>query len=130
MNIADRALALVDLALLLRFAFIELEPELGRRWRDWVHTQCGVPVVILEDIKTRMTSLNDEIAADPNLGLQFRIGHSYVTPPADPRPASPGEWFRDVVYSQIGPLLEEYWFDNLSQARKTRDHLLAGWQWP
>ena len=38
MNIADRSLALVDFGVARRFAFIDLEPKLGKTWRDWVVT--------------------------------------------------------------------------------------------
>jgi 5-methylcytosine-specific restriction protein B len=42
MNIADRSLALVDLAFRRRFAFATLEPKLGDAWRSWVVEQGGV----------------------------------------------------------------------------------------
>jgi hypothetical protein len=42
-----------------------------------VITECGVDAV-LSDIERRMTELNSQIADD--LGNQFRVGHSYVTP--------------------------------------------------
>jgi 5-methylcytosine-specific restriction protein B len=35
MNVADRSLAIVDLALRRRFAFVDLEPRLGPSWRPW-----------------------------------------------------------------------------------------------
>ena len=126
MNIADRSLALVDLALRRRFAFVTLETTLNESWRRWCIEQAGVEEAVLTEIRNRMTELNGEIAADRSLGAQFRIGHSYVTP-------APGEtindaraWFRGIVETEIEPLLEEYWFDNLDKAATSKMRLLQG----
>lgn len=78
MNIADRSLALVDLALRRRFAFVGLEPRLGQVWRDWVVKECAVAPGLVADIERRIAELNDQIAADARLGKQFRIGHTAV----------------------------------------------------
>ena len=126
MNIADRSLALVDLALRRRFAFIDLEPALGQPWRDWVQAQCGIDSDILLEIEKRLNALNHYISADAGLGPQFRVGHSYVTPPFGVPIADAREWFRQVVDSEIGPLLDEYWFDALEKSRKARKRLLEG----
>ncbi len=126
MNIADRSLALVDLALRRRFAFIDLEPTLGKSWRDWVQSQCGVDSEILIEIEKRLTALNNNISADTGLGPQFRLGHSYVTPPFGFPISDAREWFRQVVDTEIGPLLDEYWFDALEKAQKARKRLLEG----
>ena len=49
MNIADRSLALVDLAFRRRFAFVTLEPKLGDAWRSgwwmsvaWILNWCPI----------------------------------------------------------------------------------------
>lgn len=126
MNIADRSLALVDLALRRRFAFINLEPALGQRWRNWVQTKCGIHSDVVDDIEKRINALNGEIAADSGLGPQFLVGHSYVTPPPGDPIADARAWFRQVVETEIGPLLDEYWFDALEKSRKAKEGLLAG----
>ena len=126
MNIADRSLALVDLALRRRFAFIDLEPTLGKPWHDWVQSQCGIDSEILIEIEKRLIALNSEISADTGLGPQFRVGHSYVTPPFGIPISDAREWFRQVVDTEIGPLLDEYWFDALEKSQKARERLLEG----
>jgi 5-methylcytosine-specific restriction protein B len=126
MNIADRSLALVDLALRRRFAFIDLEPTLGKRWRDWVQSQCGIDSDILIEIEKRLIALNNEISADTGLGPQFRVGHSYVTPPVGMHISDARKWFRQVVDTEIGPLLDEYWFDALEKSSKARERMLEG----
>jgi 5-methylcytosine-specific restriction protein B len=126
MNIADRSLALVDLALRRRFALIDLEPTLGDIWRNWVQSQCGVDAETLIEIEERLTTLNAAIAADTSLGPQFQVGHSYVTPPFGVPISDAREWFRQVVETEIGPLLDEYWFDALEKSQEARERLLAG----
>ena len=126
MNIADRSLALVDLALRRRFAFIDLEPTLGKPWHDWVQSQCGIDSEILVEIEKRLITLNNEISADAGLGPQFRVGHSYVTPPFGIPISDARKWFRQVVDTEIGPLLDEYWFDSLEKSQKARERLLEG----
>ena len=126
MNIADRSLALVDLALRRRFAFIDLEPRFGQVWIDWVRNQSGINIDVLKEIEKRVMSLNEEISADTSLGRQFRIGHSYVTPPFGIRIEDGREWFKQVVETEIVPLLNEYWFDALDKARKASQRLTEG----
>ena len=124
MNIADRSIAPLDMALRRRFAFIDLEPSFGQRWRDWVRDKSNAPAGVLEDIEKRLQTLNDEIAKDRKLGRHFCIGHSFVTPHEAVDDAL--DWFRQIVETEIGPVLDEYWFDDLEQARKAKERLLKG----
>lgn len=126
MNVADRSLALVDFALRRRFAFFDLEPTFGEFWRNWVGDNAGIPDAFLADVESRLTALNDQIAADRSLGRQFRIGHSVVTPPPGMTIGDPVEWFGQVVESEIAPLLDEYWFDEPATADAAKAALLAG----
>lgn len=125
MNIADRSLALVDLAFRRRFAFVGLEPRLGSAWRRWVTEKGGVDPALVDDIERRILALNAQIAEA--FGRQFEIGHSYVTPTAKLEPGATREWFRQVAETEIGPLLDEYWFDAPKSAREALDRLLQGW---
>lgn len=127
MNIADRSLALVDLALRRRFAFVGLEPRLGLAWREWVVKMCGVDEALVTDIEQRIADLNECIGKDARLGKQFQIGHSYVTPTHRLEPADTPKWFRQVVETEIGPLLDEYWFDAPEEAKKATAKLMQGW---
>ena len=127
MNTADRSLALIDLAFRRRFAFADLEPRLGDRWRNWVVAERGVDAELAHEIERRVTELNRRIAEDDRLGSQFRIGHSFVTPV---RPLGAGrarDWFVQAVKSRIGPQLEEYWFDEPGKAKEAIDGLIEGW---
>ena len=75
----------------------------------------------------RIEELNEpNCATDPNLGPQFRIGHSFVVPKQGEPVAVPGEWFTQVVETEIAPLLREYWFNDPGKAAEARSRLLSG----
>ncbi len=125
MNIADRSLALVDFALRRRFAFIDLEPKFGEPWKKWLKERWGFSLEFLEMIEKKIVMLNDSIASDASLGKQFRIGHSYLIPSTQAPLPNPEEWFENVVRTEIGPQLDEYWFDAPHKAVAAKKELLA-----
>ena len=125
MNTADRSIAMVDLALRRRFAFFDLEPMLNDTWREWVQERCGIDNAFLTGVAQRINALNDEVAADRNLGRQFCIGHSFVTPALGTSIEDPDQWFEQVVETEIVPLLHEYWFDDPDRVSQARSKLLG-----
>jgi 5-methylcytosine-specific restriction protein B len=128
MNLADRSLALVDLALRRRFAFLTLRPNLGDAWRNWC-AALGAPESLVDQIATRMRALNSVISSDQRLRDQFCVGHSFVTPPNELGGASAEkwrDWFVSVVRTEIVPLLEEYWYDDQDTAQREAKCLLQG----
>jgi 5-methylcytosine-specific restriction protein B len=125
MNIADRSLALFDLALRRRFAFVNLETTLNGQWERWCVERAGLDESAVRRIRTLITDLNAEISGDRTLGPQFMIGHSYITPAAGERIIDAERWFHSIVETEISPLLEEYWFDNPDKAQLSTQKLLA-----
>ncbi|WP_429346223.1 McrB family protein [Paraburkholderia sp. Clong3] len=124
MNVADRSLALIDLALRRRFAYFSLKPELGERWRDWCMKENGFTHAAADEIAGRMFMLNKRITEDESLREQFCIGHSFVTPPHGKKIDDPLAWFARVVESEIRPLLREYWFDDHAKAEDAYSALI------
>ena len=121
MNLADRSLTGMNVAMRRRFAFAELRPRFdSERFRDEV-TKTGMPDEMLERIRTRMDALNETIEDDASLGRQYAVGHSFFCPDSDGPPGGNWEaWYEAVVEFEIRPLLEEYWFDD---ARKAADEV-------
>lgn len=126
MNIADRSIAMVDLALRRRFAFINLKPTFNTTWREWVKNHSNLNDDVLIEVEKRIKNLNEEISSDPGLGSQFCIGHSYVTPRENSEIHEGVLWFQRVVETEIQPLLEEYWFENPEKAQKESEKLVEG----
>jgi 5-methylcytosine-specific restriction protein B len=127
MNLADRSLALVDLALRRRFAFVSLTPLLNDAWRNWTLAR-GCPASLLDTIRAGFQTLNAAITSDRTLGEQFQVGHSFITPLSAPGPSDDDwqEWYREVVRTEVSPLLREYWYDRQDEAENHIAKLTAG----
>jgi hypothetical protein len=114
MNTADRSIALLDVALRRRFAFINLAPR--------PELLAGTTVDLADaglDLEQFLGGLNRRIRQ--HLGPDYEIGHSYLlkvkVAPAEQRPA-----LLEFVWNrQILPLLHEYFY---SQPEKLREVLL------
>ncbi|GEM_PF-1726285 len=124
MNTADRSLALVDYALRRRFAFTWIAPAWSRtQLRAHLEAQVGVPAFVARMV-TAMAQLNQLIGGDDDLGVGFKIGHSWFC--QGPRDGlSPSAWWADIVETELEPLLAEYWFDRPD----TLDAALALLRW-
>jgi len=122
MNTADRSLAIVDYALRRRFAFESLKPEFNSdKFRKFLLDH-QVGEKLIATIVRKLNALNDTITSDDDLGKGFRIGHSYFVP------AKANELdessYRNIIETQIAPLLREYWFDSRSRAEQAIEDLL------
>lgn len=125
MNIADRSLALVDFALRRRFAFLTLEPRFGDpAFRRWLRDR-KMPDSLCQLVIQRLSALNERIAADSQLGPAFRVGHSFFCPRGDDFSQLDVTWYREIIATEIVPLLEEYWYDAPDKARAAEQDLLA-----
>ena len=122
MNTADRSLAMVDYALRRRFAFVTLRPAFGSERFTGYLLEAGVEPDVVKDLDARLSSLNETIRADTkNLGPGFEVGHSYFVPGDGEERLDVG-WYREVVRTQVEPLIREYWFDQPAKV----DAFLAG----
>lgn len=108
LNTADRSLAMIDYALRRRFSFVEMEPSFAKL----IASRHIAPDSKLGKLISEVEHMNEEIKDDPSLGSGFRIGHSYFCN----EEAVSDVNLSNIVEYEIIPMLEEYWFDNLTKA--------------
>ena len=110
MNTADRSLAMVDYALRRRFAFMDLKPAFDSpKFAAHLIAQ-GITSGKVTQIRHLMCALNQQITASSrDLGAGYCIGHSFfcATKPVE----DVDQWYREIIETEIQPLLEEYWAD-------------------
>lgn len=119
MNTADRSLAMIDYALRRRFSFYEMEPGFGSD--GFKAYQASFQNETFNALIEQVMELNREIKADDSLGAGFRIGHSYFCGQEE----CTEEWMKSVVYYDIIPMLQEYWFDDKQKVQRW-ENLLSG----
>lgn len=125
MNTADRSLAMVDYALRRRFAFIDLEPGFSLPQFEEYMRNARASEELIHRVVRDMQLLNAEIESDrANLGPGFRIGHSYFCGGHGPDGATT-DWYKDVIETEVLPLLREYWFDDPSKVKQWESRLLG-----
>jgi 5-methylcytosine-specific restriction protein B len=103
MNTADRSIALLDVALRRRFAFIELMPR--PELLHGVEVESAETIVPLEDL---LRSLNQSIRQ--YLDRDHQIGHSYLLEVARADEEQRADVLEFVWNNRIVPLLEEYFY--------------------
>jgi 5-methylcytosine-specific restriction protein B len=103
MNTIDRSVESFDFALRRRFKWEEIEPDMALL--KYHVSEKNKAWEILAD---NLSSLNEEIAKQPLLGKDYRIGHAYLWDLPYSINQSASEIRRIVWKDSIAPLLEEY----------------------
>ena len=125
MNLADRSLAMVDYALRRRFGFISLTPKFDSPiYQKWLSDR-GLKSELISLIVQKISTLNREICADPLLGENYQIGHSFFCPKGDHFNDLDETWYQGIIKTEIIPLIREYWFDNPKKAEGAEKGLLS-----
>ena len=111
MNTADRSLAMIDYALRRRFSFFQMDP--GFHSEGFRQYQASLRNESFDELIEQVILLNREIKDDASLGPGFCIGHSYFCG----QNVCTEDWMKSVVYYDILPMLQEYWFDNQQKVK-------------
>ena len=110
MNTADRSIALMDVALRRRFAFVELMPRLELLMDLTVETESSSV-----NLAKLLDHLNKEISR--HIDRDHQIGHSYFMKLSDVDDDRRIEQLDFIWNYQILPLLEEYFYSQQDKLR-------------
>jgi 5-methylcytosine-specific restriction protein B len=118
MNTADRSIALLDVALRRRFAFIEVSP------RPELLDDCNV---VSQEGSVNLGNLLQQINAviHRRLDRNYRIGHSYFLPVTRKQEAEQLAELEFVWNYQVVPLIEEYFYSQPDALREIFPDLIA-----
>ena len=119
MNTADRSLALIDYALRRRFSFYNVKPAFEND--NFVEYQKKFNNEKFNKVIDSIKDLNKDISTDSSLGDGFQIGHSYFCNLKNIDDIT----ISSIINYEIIPLIEEYWFDNISKFKEWKNKLLG-----
>ncbi|MCY4474245.1 MAG: AAA family ATPase [Chloroflexi bacterium] len=123
MNLADKSLTGMNVAMRRRFGFYDLEPQFGEPvFKDWL-SKTEMPQEMQDRINSYMSKLNTTISKDDSLDFNYAVGHSFFCPPQNEPVDDWDAWYETVVDYEIRPLLREYWFDDPERANGEADKL-------
>lgn len=92
------------------FQFHPIPPAFTETWLNHVAQKLSVDPLTVLPYRQRIENTNDYIAAQPDLGPPYLIGHSWLTP--DQRHADPMAWLDHVINTQI-PFAYSAAFDHI-----------------
>ena len=123
MNLADKSLTGMNVAMRRRFGFYDLEPQFGEPLFKYWLSKTEMPPELQDRINAKMSELNTKISKDDSLDFNYAVGHSFFCPPENEPVEDWDEWYETVVDYEIRPLLREYWFDDPERANDEADKL-------
>lgn len=108
MNTADRSIAIVDYALRRRFAFCQIKPELGDKFKAYLSSELSREFV--DVICGKLNRVNSIIRESAALGKGLEIGHSYFCQISSVDDEN--EWWQSICKYELFPYLQEICFEN------------------
>jgi len=118
MNTADRSIALLDVALRRRFAFVEIMPRPELLLNEYVETEEEIL-----SLQILLTNLNTKISK--HISRDHQLGHSYLLQIA----GSPQEErllkLEYIWNNQIYPLLKEYYYGREDQFAELLSNIIS-----